>query len=309
MCSKVIIAERVTKVYPNGVRANVEVSLEVCSGETVCIVGPNGAGKTTLVRQVMGLLKPTSGRLTVFGFEPVKNQEVIRRNVAYVPQLPLVFPAHSVMEVVTYVAELAGTPQARVKEVLNCLGLWDSRHRLGYQLSAGQRKLLLLAQALVKDSNLLILDEPTSYVDVFRKRAIWDALIREKKRGKTLLIVSHDLEEVKRLCDRVYLMVSGRVIDVLSPLNNMDSGAEVKIISRFADKLVQFFKRGDVSIKDNTVTVKYYRLIDALEDLECLVVNGEYRDDIRVYLEYPSVETLLVKAMTSGAKHGNKGAS
>ncbi|MEM4487436.1 MAG: ABC transporter ATP-binding protein [Desulfurococcaceae archaeon] len=299
MYNRVIVAEKITKVYPNGVKANADVSLEVCSGETACIMGPNGAGKTTLVRQIMGLLKPTSGRITVLGFNPVERQEAIRRSVAYVPQLPLVFPAHRVIEVVRYVADLAGTPHTRVQEVLELLGLWDFRDRLGYQLSVGQRKLLLLAQALVKDSELMILDEPTSYIDVLKKRAVWDVLAYEKSKGKTLLLVSHDLEEVRRLCDRVYLMLYGRVVDVLSSLDSLHTWAEVKIISRFAGKLAQLFTRGDVNVGENIVVVKYQKLVDALQELEQLVINGEYRDDIRVYLEYPSVETILTKAVTS----------
>ena len=161
MRDPVVLAERVTKVYPNGVKANVDVSIVVRDCEVVCIMGPNGAGKTTFVRQVMGMLKPTSGVIRVFGVDPAEKQDYVRRRISYTPQLPLTFPAHKVLEVAEYIADLSGTPRSTVREVLEKLGLWDIRERLGYQLSIGQRKLLLLAMSLIKGGDLMILDEPT----------------------------------------------------------------------------------------------------------------------------------------------------
>lgn len=295
--SSILQAENVTKIYPNGVKANVDVSIDVYDGEVVCIIGPNGAGKTTLVRQIMGILKPTSGRISVFGVDPIEKQDYIRKMVSYTPQLPLTFPAHKVIEVAKYVAELSNTPWSRVQEVLEYLGLWSVRDRLGYQLSVGQRKLLLLAMSLIKGSDLIILDEPTSFVDVFKKRTVWDILAEERKSGKTILMVSHDLEEVKRLCDRVYLMVYGRVVTELSSLEKVRGGAEVRIVSKYANKIAQLFKRGDISVSEALVSIKYQSLLDALEDLENLAANGEYRDDVRVYLEYPSLESLIESAV------------
>jgi ABC-2 type transport system ATP-binding protein len=81
----VVIVDRVTKVYPNGVEANVDVSLRVCSGEIACVLGPNGAGKTTLIRQVMGILRLTRGSVRVFGLDPVVHQGIVKRRIAYVP--------------------------------------------------------------------------------------------------------------------------------------------------------------------------------------------------------------------------------
>jgi len=241
----------------------------------------------------MGILKPTSGRITVLGVDPALNQEYIRKSVSYAPQLPLTFPAHKVIEVVDYIARLSGTPRDHAKEVLVSLGLWDTRERLGYQLSVGQRKLLLLAISLIKGGELAILDEPTSFLDVFKKRVVWEILSGEKRKGKTILMVSHDLEEVRRLCDRAYLLVYGRVAAQFSSLERIRGGAEVRVVSKYADKIAPLFKKGVVSAGEGWVSVKYGSLIDALEDLENLAVNGEYRDDLRVYLEYPSLESMI----------------
>jgi len=120
---EVVLVNRVTKIYPNGVKANIEVSMSACSGEVVCIMGPNGAGKTTLIRQIMGLLKPTSGFLRVFNLDPVKHQDYIKRKASYTPQLPLTYPAHRVIEVSKYVGELSGTSLDRVRDFLEALDL------------------------------------------------------------------------------------------------------------------------------------------------------------------------------------------
>jgi ABC-2 type transport system ATP-binding protein len=289
---EVVVVDRVTKIYPNGVKANIEVSVRACSSEVVCIMGPNGAGKTTLVRQIIGLLKPTSGVIRVFGVDPVKRQDYIKKKVAYTPQLPLTYPAHRVLEVSKYVAELSNTPFEHVKEVLEELDLWSVRDRLGYQLSIGQRKLLLLALALIKSGDLLILDEPTTFVDIFKKRLMWSVLLEERKRGKTMIIVSHDIEEVRRLCDRVYIMVAGRIAGKLDSLSDISRGVEVKVYYEKPGEITHLFKRGVVKVYEGLLIAEYNQLIEALEDLENLAINGLNRD-IRVLLEYPSVEYIV----------------
>ena len=113
-------------------------------------------------------------------------------------------------------------------------------------------------------------------------------------------MVSHDLEEVRRLCDRVYVMVNGRVVTELSSLEKVVGGAEIRVVSKHAHKLAQLFKRGTVSLGEDYVSVNYKSLLDALEDLENLAVNGEYREDVRVYLEYPSIES-MIEAVVRGS--------
>ena len=299
---EIVVVDHVTKIYPNGVRANIDVSLRACSGEVVCVMGPNGAGKTTLIRQVIGILKPTSGVVRVFGVDPVKHHDEVKKRIAYMPQLPLTYPAHKVIEVSKYVAELSNTPMERVKEVLEALDLWSSRDKLGYQLSIGQRKLLLLALALIKSGELLVLDEPTTFMDIFKKRLTWNALLEEKRRGVSMIIVSHDIEEARRLCDRVYVMVAGRVAGKLESLSNIGGGVEVKVYYSKPSEIAHLFKRGKVDVQDELLVAKYNHLLDALEDLENLAVNGVNRD-IRVLLEYPSVE-YIVESLLRGEKYG-----
>jgi len=288
---EVVVVDRVTKVYPSGVMANVEVSLRVCSGEVLCIMGPNGAGKTTLIRQIIGILRPTSGTVRVFGVDPVRRQDYVKRRVAYVPQLPVYYPAYRVVEVAKYVAELSGTHLDRVREVLEALDLWRVRDVLGYQLSAGQRKLLLVALALIKGGDLLVLDEPTSFVDFLKKRVIWSTLLRERA-GRAMIVVSHDIEEVRRLCDRVYVMFAGRVVGRVDAQSDLSRGVEVRVYYRDPREVASLVRRGVTRVSEDLVVARYGRLADALEDLESLA-SSELSREVRVVLEYPSMEYIV----------------
>ena len=288
---EIVVVDRVTKVYPSGVAANVDVSLKACSGEVLCIMGPNGAGKTTLIRQIVGILRPTSGTVRVFGVDPVKHQDYVKRRVAYVPQLPIYYPAHRVVEVAKYVAELSGTHLDRVREVLEALDLWRVRDALGYQLSAGQRKLLLVALALIKGGDLLVLDEPTSFVDFLKKRVIWSTLLRERA-GKTMIVVSHDIEEVRILCDRVYIMFAGRVVGRVDAQSDLSRGVEVRVYYRDPREVASLVRRGVTKVFEGFVAASYRQLADALEDLESLAAS-ELSREARIVLEYPSMEYIV----------------
>ncbi len=303
MDSAVISIENVTKVYPNGVVANRDVSLEVNSGEIVCLVGPNGAGKTTLVRQIMGLVKPTRGKILVLGVDPFDKQRVVRENIGYVPQAPLVFPAHRVDEVLEYMVSLAGGSLSLVDELLELLGLRNVKNILGYQLSLGQRKLLLIAMALAKNPRILVMDEPTSFIDIVRKRLVWKAILNAKKEGKTVLLVSHDIEEITRLCDRVYIMVKGRIVYHGDTKYVREfSGVELRIYTNNPCRIAEKIKHGVLKVEDNVLTVSYSAFNNALKDLEKLVNSKHNSLKYRLNLEYPSITSVISSFLSDKKK-------
>jgi len=212
---EMILVREVTKVYPGGVVANDAISLEVRNGEIVGILGPNGAGKTTLIRQILGLLKPTSGKIIVKVPDHTATRSRERCLIAYVPQAPLCYPSLTVWETLAFVLRLHGVRgkalTTQINKTLVTLGMEEWQSRFGYQLSMGARKLVLLAMALCQNRPILILDEPTSMVDVVKKTVIWEAIQAQRNKG-CVLIASHDISEVRRVCDRVYLIVAGRVV-------------------------------------------------------------------------------------------------
>ncbi len=212
---KVLDVVNVTKIYPNGKKANTDINLEVRKGEIVGLIGPNGAGKTTLLRQILGLLKPTEGSITLLGKDIVKDPSIIKQEVGYEPQYPLYFPSLTVEESIGFALKFKGqkgdTLSKKLSQIIELLCLGEVRKYYGYQLSPGLIKLQLLGVALAQSNSFLVLDEPTSMIDIINKNHIWEVL-SESKADKSLLIASHDMNEVKRLCDRIYLIANGKVI-------------------------------------------------------------------------------------------------
>ncbi|MDR7415461.1 MAG: ABC transporter ATP-binding protein [Armatimonadota bacterium] len=184
------------------------VTLEVSAGQRVAVVGPNGAGKTTLLRCMLDLV-PYEGTVTVGGFEARREGTRARALVGYVPQLPA-FPPHlTAAEVVALVQELRGeTPDPW--SLLEQVGLREHGRKPAGQLSGGMLRRLGLAVALVGDPPVLVLDEPTSYLD--REGEAWLAGWLREATGKTVVVASHQLRRLERLVDRVVALEAGEVV-------------------------------------------------------------------------------------------------
>ncbi|MCS7366741.1 MAG: ABC transporter ATP-binding protein [archaeon YNP-WB-062] len=294
--TKLVLTDRITKIYPNGIKANENVSIHVNRGETVCITGPNGAGKTTLVRQIMGLLRPTSGTVRVLGHDPLKKISLIKREVGYVPQAPLFFPANKVREVVDFVASTSKASDNK-EQLFKLLGLESTKELMGYQLSLGQRKLLLFMLALIKNPSILVLDEPTVLVDIVNKHNMWEVMVEIKREKKGILLVSHDIEEIRRLCDRIYVMVNGRVVfegDIHEVSRTLSSSAELKIFTSEYKRLRGLLKGTVISEGGEMLTLSYNSLREALEDLQ-LIASSDIIGNARLILEYPSIDLSIMR--------------
>jgi len=183
----------------------------------VGLLGPNGAGKSTLLKVLLGLLPPTSGRAELLGLDSRRDGRRIRARVGYLPEHDAFPPGQSALNGVALAGELCGLPRRqalrRAHEVLTYLGLEESRYRLMEEQSTGARQRIRLAQALVHDPAVLVLDEPTNGLDPAGRRAMLD-LIRSLHRdfGKSLLLSSHLLEDVERVCDSLLILEAGRVV-------------------------------------------------------------------------------------------------
>ena len=203
------------------------LSFEVARGETFAIIGPNGAGKTTMLKLLLGLAHPDSGTITI-GPERVPPRDMrARRGLGYVPQR-VEFPRdRTVAEVLGFYAELRGLPRGAVGESLARVRLESLAGRRAGDLSGGYMQRLALAQALLGDPGLLVLDEPTASLD---PEATWEfrSLVEQLQReDKTILLCSHLLSEVERIADRVLIMVDGRraALESLADLRARQAGA------------------------------------------------------------------------------------
>jgi ABC-2 type transport system ATP-binding protein len=208
----------VTKVFKDfwmrpRVRAVEAVDLEVRRGQIYGLLGPNGSGKSTTIKMLLGLLQPTTGRIAVLGKRP-KDVE-IKRLIGYLPEESYLYRFLSGRETLEYYGRLfrleRRARRERIDMLLDMVGLEAVQHRPVGEYSKGMQRRIGLAQSLINDPQLLILDEPTSGMDPVGARQIKDLIATLAARGKTVLLCSHLLADVEDLCDRVAIMYGGRI--------------------------------------------------------------------------------------------------
>jgi len=217
--SLAIRADHLRKVYPhspNGVAALDDLSLQVPTGGVYGLIGRNGAGKTTFVRISATQLEPTSGTLTVLGFDVQREERAIRTRIACVPQesRPLYFL--NTEEVVYLYLKLRGLDskeaRRRTRDALEELSLTEYRRRSVARLSGGLRRRILCAMVLASDADVLFLDEPTTGLDPLARREVWKAIQRASREQRTIVLTTHYLDEAEALSTRLALIERGRVL-------------------------------------------------------------------------------------------------
>jgi len=215
----VLATEGLTKVYEaflggRRVRALDNLNLQVGAGETFGLVGPNGSGKTTTLKLLLGLIFPTAGRARLFG-RTVFDVEVKER-IGFLPESPYFYDCFNGEELLDFYGRLFGlsrsTRHQRVDELLTLVGMQERRRMPLRMYSRGMLQRIGLAQALINDPDLLILDEPTAGLDPFGSYQIRSLIEELRARGKTILLCSHYLTEVEYLCDRVGILNRGRLV-------------------------------------------------------------------------------------------------
>jgi ABC-2 type transport system ATP-binding protein len=195
------------------VRAVESVDLEVRRGQIYGLLGPNGSGKSTTIKMLLGLLQPTAGRIAILGKRP-KDVET-KRSIGYLPEESYLYRFLSGRETLDYYGRLfrldRRARRERIDMLLDMVGLEAVQHRPVGEYSKGMQRRIGLAQSLINDPQLLILDEPTSGMDPVGARQIKDLIATLARRGKTVLLCSHLLTDVEDLCDRVAIMYGGRI--------------------------------------------------------------------------------------------------
>ena len=189
-----------------------DLDLQVETGEVHGFLGPNGAGKSTTIRVLLGLLRPDAGEATLLGGNPWRDAATLHRRLAYVPGDVNLWPSLSGGEVIDLLGRLrGGLDEKRRKDLLERFDL-DPRKK-GRAYSKGNRQKVALVAALASDVELLILDEPTSGLDPLMEAVFRDCIQEERPRGRTVLLSSHILSEVERLCDRVSIIKDGQSVE------------------------------------------------------------------------------------------------
>ena len=222
------------KRYRNGTWANRDITLTVERGELLAILGPNGAGKTTLVRQITTELLPTSGEVSVFGLDAVSRPNQVKARMGVIPQETNFYWGLSVRQHLRIFGKLRGLPpriaSRRAAELESDLGLQEHSAKPAEQLSGGLRRRLLVGIAVLANPDLLVLDEPSVGLDPESRRDLWDLLRSYRRRGATVLLTTHSMEEAETLCDRVGIIHEG-------PLLALDTIANLRAAHGFDYKI------------------------------------------------------------------------
>jgi sodium transport system ATP-binding protein len=202
--------------YQRGwVSAVTDVSFQCRPGAIFGLLGPNGAGKTTTLRILSTVLKPTGGRAVVAGYDVVTDPEMVRANIGYMSASTGIYDRMTAWELVEYFGRLYGLPadrlRGRMEEIFDWLKMNDFRDILGSKMSTGMKQKVSIARTIVHDPPVLIFDEPTSGLDVLVARAVLQNIIELRERGKTIVLSTHSMHEVERLCSRAAIIYKGRL--------------------------------------------------------------------------------------------------
>jgi ABC-2 type transport system ATP-binding protein len=227
-----ITIRSLNKIYPNGNHALKDITMEIPTG-MFGLLGPNGAGKSTLMRILVALMEPTSGEVDVFGYNLLKERKEVRGILGYLPQDFRFFAKYKTHEFLDYAARLAGMTNGRrrrqaVDEMLENVGLFDVRERYANRLSGGMKRRLGIAQALIHNPRLIIVDEPTTGLDPEERIRFRNLLAKISEQDVTIILSTHIVGDISSTCNSMALMNRGEIAFFGSP-EEMRKKAEGKV--------------------------------------------------------------------------------
>ncbi|MBI5048312.1 MAG: ABC transporter ATP-binding protein [Deltaproteobacteria bacterium] len=211
----------ITKNYKTGFRkkktALRDFSLDIHEGEVFGFLGPNGAGKSTAIKLLLNLIFPTTGKAEILG-RRVADRE-IKKLIGYLPENPYFYDYLNPIELLSFAGKTSGMDSLKIRKktesLLNTVGLWSERKRAIRSYSKGMVQRVGLALALIHDPKVVILDEPMTGLDPIGRKQVIDLILKLKSEGKTVFFSSHILEDIERVCDRIGILVNGRLVRIM----------------------------------------------------------------------------------------------
>jgi ABC-2 type transport system ATP-binding protein len=229
----------VKKTYADGFEALKGVNLEIKRGEILALLGPNGAGKTTLINAICGIVTPSSGYITVDGFDVVKDFRETRSQIGLVPQELNLEAFEQVFQNVSFTRGLYGKKEnpEYIEKILKDLSLWDKKDNRLRELSGGMKKRALIAKALSHEPKILFLDEPTAGVDISLRRDMWRSVRELQEKGVTIILTTHYIEEAEAIADRVSVINNGEIIITENKIDLMQKMGQKNLTIELQDPI------------------------------------------------------------------------
>ena len=262
MTDNQIVISNLSKVYENGFNALKNINLNIKKGEIFAMLGPNGAGKTTLISIICGIVKPTSGKVSVEDFDIIDDYRDTRSRIGLVPQELTLEQFETVFNNVSYSRGLYGKkPQpSHIEKILKQLSLWDKKNLILRQLSGGMKRRVLIAKALSHEPQILFLDEPTAGVDVELRQEMWKVVKSLRETGVTIILTTHYIEEAEAIADRVGVINQGEIIIVEKKKELLKKMGQKKLIVELQQELNQVpqsLKKYNLIIGTNRMSLNY----------------------------------------------------
>jgi len=236
------------KIYPNGNHALKDINMDIPTG-MFGLLGPNGAGKSTLIRILVALMEPTSGDVEVFGYNLLKQRKEVRSILGYLPQDFRFFAKYKTYEFLDYAARLSGMNNSKqrrhaVDEMLESVGLFDVRERYANRLSGGMKRRLGIAQALIHNPKLIIVDEPTTGLDPEERIRFRNLLAEISKKDVSIILSTHIVGDISSTCNFMALMNTGELAFLGDPQDMLkETEGKVWLIKINGDELAQIDKK------------------------------------------------------------------
>ncbi len=262
MSDNQIEINNLSKVYDDGFNALKNINLNIEKGEILAMLGPNGAGKTTLINIICGIVKPTSGKVSVEGFDILNDYRETRSRIGLVPQELTLEQFETVFNNVSYSRGLYGKKPdpSYIEKILKQLSLWDKKDSILRQLSGGMKRRVLIAKALSHEPQILFLDEPTAGVDVELRQEMWKVVQSLRETGVTIILTTHYIEEAEAIADRIGVINQGGIIVVEKKKELLKKMGRKKLIVELQDELDQIpesLKRYNLIIGNNKMSLDY----------------------------------------------------
>ena len=260
--ASIISIKDLSKIYNTGFEALKNVNLEINKGEIIALLGPNGAGKTTLISTICGIVSPSSGTVTVDGFDIISDFRKTRAMIGLVPQELTLGTFDTVWSTIRFSRGLFGSKRddAYLEQLLKDLSLYDKKDSEIRALSGGMKRRVLIAKALSHNPKVLFLDEPTAGVDVELRKDMWKIVNKLRSQGVTIILTTHYIEEAEEIADRVGVINNGELLLVEQKEHLMESLGKKQLVIDLKEsvkKIPPSLDKYNIELTDDGMQISY----------------------------------------------------